>query len=100
VCLAHVHNTNTKCGFSTIFFEQDRIVYLKDLYSNLIDNRALIASLVARAEDELREALEATLETLCAVYELQDPGWDELKQRVEVLTRRMKERSVDIGEFL
>lgn len=60
-------------------------MYLKDLHSNLVGNAALIASLIARADSGPREALEATLDTLRAVYELQAPGWDELKQRVEVL---------------
>jgi len=91
-----VRNTNKKKLIQTLGFLKDRIVDLKDLYSNLIGNRALINSLVARAEDELREALEATLETLRAVYELQAPGWDELKQKIEVLDlkkeRERKER--------
>jgi len=49
-------------------------VYLKDLYSNLIGNRTLIDSLVARAEDELREALEATLDNLRARVRTAGPG--------------------------
>lgn len=63
-------------------------MHLKDLYSNVIGNRALIASLTSRAEQGLQQALEATLDTLCAVYELQAPGWDELKQKVEVSEKK------------
>lgn len=63
------------------------MVYLKELHSNLVGNRVLIASMVTRAESGPRQALEATLDTLRAVYELQAPGWDELKQKVEVCNK-------------